>query len=328
MSKCLTPPAYQGILRSETACWMHLHPDHPASRPTRGVATNHAHSLVRGVRTAGLRRQRHPSLRVAGATLLLAVCLLPPASAGLVLPTEARAMDAHRRFLDLRREALQRHDASPYSSPAAARIVVEHPDPWKVESHQWHHQITATVFWVGEQPTPRNPTPNTASSWDPRWAENFGGVDDPVRRNGYAPAGFTPRLNPFYIALPYNDLTSNGTHRPEAPDVIPWFWDSYRGSYGSVCEDRWVAIHHRGRVCFAQWKDAGPFRTDDWEYVFKGRKPKANPNQNAGIDLSPAVRDFLGIRGKAKVDWRFVENNEIRQGPWAPWAGGNPTAGP
>lgn len=271
---------------------------------------------------------RAASIRRAGAALLLTVCLLPGTGAARVLTTAARAMAEHRSFLDLRRETFHRHNASPYHSPASAQIILEHPAPWKVRKHPWHHQVTATVFWVGEQPTLRNPTPNSASSWDPRWAENFGGVDDPVRRNGYAPAGFTPRQNPFYIALPYNDLTPDGTHRPEAPEVIPWFWESYRGSYASVCEDRWIAIHHQGRVCFAQWKDAGPFRTDDWEYVFKGRKPKSNPNQNAGIDLSPAVRDFLGIRGKAKVDWRFVEDNEVRQGPWAPWVRETPPPGP
>ena len=40
------------------------------------------------------------------------------------------------------------------------------------------------------------------SAWDQNWQENFGGYDDPDRRNGYLPAGFMPTLNPFYIALP------------------------------------------------------------------------------------------------------------------------------
>lgn len=258
----------------------------------------------------------------------LLLLMIPTGSlANLVLTTEARALVEHERFLDARRDGFSRLEA-PYRTPAQARVVVEHPAPWKVAKHKWHHQITATVFWVGEQPTARNPTPNTASSWDPLWQQSFGGVDDPVRRDGYQPYGFAPRMNPFYIALPYNDLTPNGTHRSEAPDVIPWFWDAYRGQSISVCEDRWVAIHHRGRICFAQWKDVGPFRTDDWEYVFKGHPPKPNPNQNAGIDLSPAVRDFLGIRGKAKVDWRFVEENEVRQGPWAEWVRDTPATAP
>jgi hypothetical protein len=249
------------------------------------------------------------------------------AVAGLILTTEARAMLEHNRFLDARREGFSQYD-TPYRTPSLARPVVEHPSPWKVQKHSWHHQITATVFWVGEQPSARNPTPNSASSWDPLWQENYGGVDHPRNRDGYNPGGFSPRMNPFYIALPYNDLTSNGIHRPEASEVIPWFWDSYEGGSISVCEDRWVAIHHRGKVCFAQWKDTGPFSTDDWEYVFKGHAPKANANQDAGIDLSPAVRDFLGIRGTAKVDWRFVEENEVREGPWAAWVRTAPPGGP
>jgi hypothetical protein len=65
-------------------------------------------------------------------------------------------------------------------------------------------------------PTKNNPTPNDASSWDPKWAENYGGTDTPVRaeRVNFVPKDFAPRQNPFYIALPYNDV-SMGQHKPE-----------------------------------------------------------------------------------------------------------------
>ena len=59
------------------------------------------------------------------------------------------------------------------SSPTAAR------DPFKVLSYPWKKDITATIFWIGEKPTPKNPTPNHASSWDTKWQINFGGFDDP-----------------------------------------------------------------------------------------------------------------------------------------------------
>src|SRR5690606_7202889 len=111
-------------------------------------------------------------------------------------------------------------------------------------------------------------TPNDKSAWDPNWVENFGGYDDPFRRNGYLPEGFVPQLNPFYIALPYNDLAPGGGHRPEARDVIPWFWTEYRGDGISVCRGRWVEIHCKGGICYAQWEDVGPFQTDHWGYVF------------------------------------------------------------
>ena len=45
--------------------------------------------------------------------------------------------------------------------------------------YPWRHQIVTTFFWIGEQPTPKNPTPNHASSWDPKWQSNYGGYDDP-----------------------------------------------------------------------------------------------------------------------------------------------------
>src|SRR5690606_10057220 len=44
--------------------------------------------------------------------------------------------------------------------------------------YPWKLNIVTTVFWVGEQPTARNPTPNHASSWDPKWVHSFGGYDN------------------------------------------------------------------------------------------------------------------------------------------------------
>lgn len=230
---------------------------------------------------------------------------------------ENRTTDLHESYIESRRSAIP-DILNPFQIPPKALVIHdEEPDPWETEKITWRRGITATVFWVGESPTERNPTPNYASSWDPNWQQNFGGVDHPGKRNGYHPAGFTPKLNPFYIALPYNDIAPGGAHHPEASKVIPWFWHSYRGNWASVCKGRWVAIHYRGKVCYAQWEDCGPFSTDDWQYVFKGHNPKPNPNGNAGIDVSPAVRDFLGIRSGYRVAWKFVEDHEIPTGPWA-----------
>jgi hypothetical protein len=84
-----------------------------------------------------------------------------------------------------------------------------------------------------------------------------------------------------------------------------------------VLKGRWLAIHYRGRVAFAQWEDVGPFRTDHWEYVFGDERPSANRNKGAGLDISPAVRDYLGMKTNDYVDWRFVEFAEVPMGPWA-----------
>lgn len=184
--------------------------------------------------------------------------------------------------------------------------------------YPWKQSIVTTVFWIGENPTANNPVPNHSSSWDAAWARNYGGYDDPSpsRRHNYIPVKFIPRQNPFYCALPYNDKAREG-HRSEAPKVVPWFKEAYRGPGVSVCKGRWVQIRKGNRTVYAQWEDAGPFRTDHWEYVFGNERPKPNLNRGAGLDVSPAVRDYLGLADTDVTDWKFVEFNEVPPGPWA-----------
>jgi hypothetical protein len=184
------------------------------------------------------------------------------------------------------------------------------------ERFPWKKEIVTTTFWIGEKPTANNPVPNRSSSWDANWTKNYGGYDDPGKRNGFQPAKFTPRQNPFYCALPYNDKSTNG-HRPEAPRVVPWFKEAYQGPGVSTCKGRWIAIRKGNKVAYAQWEDAGPFRTDHWQYVFGNERPKPNLNKGAGLDVSPAVRDFLGMEDTDVTDWKFVEFSEVPPGPWA-----------
>lgn len=226
----------------------------------------------------------------------------------------------HEGFLEERRETLPSL-SDPYGVSAAVRVVMESPRIAVREVMPWKRNVVATVFWVGELAGENNPTPNNQSAWDQNWQENFGGVDQPGRRNGWCPEGFTPRLNPFYVALPYNDVARGGVHRPEAAEVIPWFWQSYRGDGISVCKGHWVAIHHAGRVCYAQWEDVGPFEVDHWQYVFGKEVPRPNRNQSAGIDLSPAVCDYLGLGSGSTVEWRFMDERQVPQGPWHDWSG-------
>ena len=111
-------------------------------------------------------------------------------------------------------------------------------------------------------------------------------------------------------------MTRGGT-KAEAARVIPWFKDSFVRSGQSVCKGRWLAVHYRGRIAYAQWEDVGPFRTDHWEYVFGDERPAPNRNGAAGLDISPAVRDYLGMATNDRVDWRFVEIEEVPVGPWS-----------
>lgn len=200
------------------------------------------------------------------------------------------------------------------------------PAVYQRTQYIWKKNITSTVFWIGEKPTQNNPTPNNKSSWDQEWMKNYGGYDnpDPAMRNGYLPRGFTPKLNPFYVALPYNDVINHRAHKPEAERVIPWFQRKFVKPGTTVCRGRWIQIYANGKYCFAQWEDCGPFVTDDWEYVFGNKRPKNNKNKAAGIDLSPAVRDYLGLSNSDQVHWRFAELSQVTSGPWTLYGDNNP----
>ena len=207
-----------------------------------------------------------------------------------------------------------------------ALVVVEVPKdlPPGFNRYPWKRDIVATVFWIGERAAENNPVPNNKSSWDAKWASSFGGYDnpDPAARRNFVPRSFEPRQNPFYIALPYNDVTHGGT-KSESRKAIPWFKQTFEKVGQTVCKGRWVAIRHNGRIAYAQWEDCGPFRTDHWAYVFGNERPRLNLNQSAGLDVSPAVRDYLGMSSKGIVDWKFVEASEVPLGPWAKYGDNN-----
>jgi hypothetical protein len=153
----------------------------------------------------------------------------------------------------------------------------------------------------------------------------YGGDDDPLLRINFLPLGFVPKQNPFYVALPYNDVEEDHT-RSEAATVIPWFDAAFVRDGQSVCKGHWVALRHGRRVCYAQWEDVGPFQTDHWQYVFGPERPRPNANHDAGIDVSPAVRDYLGMSGMDVCDWKFVNVWEVPIGPWTLYGDDNTVA--
>jgi hypothetical protein len=180
----------------------------------------------------------------------------------------------------------------------------------------WKSNIVTTVFWIGGQRETDNSL-RTQSAWDSNWAQSYGGFDnpDPSARRNYIPVAFIPGQNPFYCALPYNDV-ADGKFKAEAPLVIPWFKQAYTGPGQSICKDRWVAIRKRNHICYAQWEDSGPFLTDHFQYVFENYRPKPNANHGAGLNVSPAVRDYLGLASTDVTDWQFVEVSDVPPGPW------------
>lgn len=172
----------------------------------------------------------------------------------------------------------------------------------------------ATEFWVGEEADESNAyIHNRASAWTRDWVDEFGGVDDPDDRcEGYVPCGFTPQENPFYVALPFNDIGSDG--KPKDDEIlrrIPWYTGSSAPGV-SIMKNRWVEIRYNGKTAYGQIEDVGPMNENDAEYVFGTSEPK----YEAGLDMSPAIGDYLGTTGKSTVQWRFVEATEVPDGPW------------
>ena len=186
--------------------------------------------------------------------------------------------------------------------------------PGTIETYPLHEDIITTVFWVGEDADEQtnDSIHNSSSVWVEDWEASFGGVDDPNDRCGYRPCGFEPRENPFYFALPFSDYNEQGLKPASQLEVIPWF-DGTTNNGESLLKNRWIEITHNGKKVSAQWEDAGPFGEDDAEYVF-GTAPPKEPR--AGLDVSPAVADYLGLDGRGETAWRFVKESEVPLGPW------------
>ena len=87
-------------------------------------------------------------------------------------------------------------------------------------------------------------------------------------------------------------------------------------------KNRWVQISNGDRTCYGQIEDAGPGQYNDADYVFgsNDQRPANTKFNGAGMDVSPALNGCLGfadINGEDdRVDWRFVEADDVPDGPW------------
>jgi hypothetical protein len=205
-----------------------------------------------------------------------------------------------------------------------------------------HRAVVSTTFWVGEIFDPSaGDGSQVLSTYDASWTRHYGGCDGVLRgarrstcaterrfaTNGYFPTAMTPKENPFYLDLPFDDL-----HDPRAFEmrgrVVPWAHD--RGYAGherdrrfSYMKNRWVKLAGpNGRTCYGQIEDAGPGQYDDWRYVFgtHDARPKNLRYGHAGMDVSPALNGCLGfaeLNGETdRVFWRFVERSDVPRGSW------------
>src|SRR5438270_495526 len=53
-----------------------------------------------------------------------------------------------------------------------------------------------------------------------------------------------------------------------------------------------------------------PNRSSSWDKDW-------TKNYGAGLDVSPAVRDYLGLNETDVTDWQFVEFKDVPHGPWS-----------
>lgn len=218
-----------------------------------------------------------------------------------------------------------------------------------VRQYPWHHDIVATTFWVGEvMDRSASDGSQEYSTYDAHWLANYGGCDGVVsngtcrteRRdasNGFFPTQITPRQNPFYLDLPFDDVNNPKAFAMRAK-VIPWADDpGYRGRADdpafSFMKNRWVQLEKDGNTCYGQIQDAGPAIYDDAAYVFGSGDPRpANLRfNNAGLDVSPALNGCLGfaqLDGQDdRVAWRFVDDADVPEGPWTRIVTSSPVIG-
>lgn len=175
------------------------------------------------------------------------------------------------------------------------------------------------------------------STYDAHWMQHYGGCDGVVtsgacateRRfaaNGFFPTRMTPRQNPFYLDLPFDDVNDAAAFAQRAR-VIPWANDpGYAGHAKnpafSYMKNRWVKLTRDGRTCYGQIEDAGPGLYDDYRYVFGtgNHRPASRLYNGAGLDVSPALTGCLGFTelngDDNRVNWQFVDAADVPRGPW------------
>ena len=226
------------------------------------------------------------------------------------------------------------------STPTASPTASPTPKPQAVplNVYPWHTNIVSTTFWVGEifDPSAADGS-QVISTYDAHWYANYGGCDGVTIKgtcdtqlrtpaNGYFPVSMTPKQNPFYLDLPFDDINDPGAYGRRG-SVVPWATSPAYAPYihdpnVSLMKNRWVELQKDGKTCYGQIEDAGPGDYNDATYVFGGNdaRPENARYGGAGLDVSPALNGCLGF---AELDgdgdhlaWRFIDASQIPPGPW------------
>ena len=208
----------------------------------------------------------------------------------------------------------------------------------------------STTFWVGEIFNASLPDGSQMiSTYDGDWFGSYGGCDGisssggceteaRTGANGFFPTQMTPKENPFYLDLPYDDVNDRIAFA-ERCQVIPWAAadnaatgvDHCGDSNYSYMKNHWVQLTGpNGSTCYGQVQDAGPSSGSlyhDKNYVFGTNDARpantqfsGDSSQGAGTDVSPALNGCLGFADldgdNDRVSWRFVDRAAVPAGPW------------
>lgn len=288
---------------------------------------------------------RHPLPAIAGAVLavaLLVAVTLGIASAFTGSPStpeaETHTPDASPGTSLPPTSPAPSQSPRPTSGTATPNQPTPEPAVGASRIYPVHTGIVATTFWVGEIFDPNaSDGSQMLSTYDGSWFANYGGCDGVTTANGcqteartaangYFPTAMTPRQNPFYLDLPYDDL-NNAAAFASRGTTIPWAGDpGYAGhetdSSFSYMKNRWVRITLGNQTCYGQIEDAGPGQYNDVAYVFGSTdaRPANTEFNGAGMDVSPALNGCLGFRDlngeNDVVSWQFVEASDVPPGPW------------
>lgn len=246
----------------------------------------------------------------------------------------------------------------------AGQASASTPSPAVARAYPVHTGIVSTTFWVGEvfNATAADGS-QVCSTYDSQWALHWSGKNNGAvaasgtdcdgaplggcdgrpagagagftcateRRsaaNGWYPTSpaVTPKENPFYLDLPFDDLNNSAAYRARAT-VVPWANDpGYQGHATdqgfSYMKNRWVKLSRNGATCYGQVEDAGPGKYNDQKYVFgaTNARPASHQFGGAGMDVSPALTGCLGFADidgiTGGVTWSWVDASAVPVGAW------------
>jgi hypothetical protein len=226
---------------------------------------------------------------------------------------------------------------TPTATPTV-KPTAQPPQAAPTDPYPWHTNIVSTTFWVGEIFDPNaSDGSQVISTYDANWYANFGGCDGVIAKgacsteartgtNGYYPLHMTPKQNPFYLDLPFDDINDAGAYSSRG-QVIPWATSPAYAPYihdsdVSLMKNRWVELTKSGQTCYGQIEDAGPGDYDDANYVFgsTNARPENARYGGAGLDVSPALNGclkFAELDGDSdQLSWRFIDADQVPKGPW------------